>query len=189
MNTTKFSQQNFFSVKDAAQNSRKSASTIRRLLRSIVHNDSHPDRVLIKPSPKEFRILKTKRAPFQWKLSETLLRRTFGTTADDAIPSTDRTATPREGSNVLSILEKELTVKERNLQEILQQLKVKDHQIARQADIIEALNERVREGNILIGTIQRQLALPSPLSTKKHPHTRKKEAVRRRSGLLKWLLG
>ncbi len=40
------------------------------------------------------------------------------------------------------------------------QLDIKDHQIAAQNDVIKGLSERLREGNILMGTLQQQLSPP-----------------------------
>ncbi len=46
------------------------------------------------------------------------------------------------------------------------QLDIKDQQIAVQNDVIKGLSERVREGNILMGSLQRQLSPPE--SAKRH---------------------
>ena len=45
------------------------------------------------------------------------------------------------------------------LEILRKQLDIKDQQIAAQNDVIKGLSERVREGNILMGSLQQQLSL------------------------------
>ena len=44
------------------------------------------------------------------------------------------------------------------------ELDIKNQQINQQMELINGLSERMREGNILIGSLQQQLALPAPAS-------------------------
>jgi hypothetical protein len=145
----------FLTVKEAARLTGKSLSSIRRVIYPIIHDDKHPDRHQIQPSPAEALKLRTKGENFAWRLSEDLLRREIPiesqsehrTTAKSGRGSTD------EGSELLAMLRRELDIKN---QQITQQSEL----IKGQMELINGLGERLREGNILIGSLQQRLALP-----------------------------
>jgi len=157
----------FLTVKDAASLAGKSPSSIRRIIYPIIEKDQHPDRRHIQPTPEEVRQLRTKGENFAWRVSEELVRRALPPhetgSAAAAKPHTD-TSSDRT-ADLISMLQGELDIK--------------NQQIAQQMELIKGLNERLREGNILMGSLQQQLALPAgPTRTKPEPgHTNAKETT------------
>lgn len=152
----------FLTVKEAAELTRKSTSSIRRIIYPIVEADDHPDRSQIQPSVEEVRELRMKGENFPWRLSEELLRREVP--ADDHLEK-GTGGTPKQdfatGTDALiSMLRRELDIK--NIQ-IAQQ----GQTIEKQMDVITGLSERLREGNVLIGSLQQHLALPETGSRQK----------------------
>ena len=144
----------FLSVRAAAERVGKSASAIRRLLYPIVKQDDHPDRDLIQPSVEEVRRLRMSGDTFPWKVSDELLKR-----VKVVEPSTDHSPTSGSGklgangeSELLAMLRRELDIKNR---QIGQQADL----IGEQVKLVGGLSERLREGNVLIATLQQRLAL------------------------------
>lgn len=146
---------NFLSVKEAAQRTGKSTSSIRRVIYPIIHDDQHPDRDQIQPGVDETRELRLKGENFAWRLSEELLQREVpihetpksgtGRITDDALPAGT--------GELLAMLRRELEIKNH---QITQQSEL----IGKQMELISGLGERLREGNILLGSLQKQLTLP-----------------------------
>jgi hypothetical protein len=142
----------FLSVRAAAERVGKSTSSIRRLIHPIVKRDDHPDRDLVQPSVAEATRLRLAGVNFPWQVSEELLSRI------PAAPATEHSPAPSAGksggsgeADLLAMLRGELDIKNR--------------QIARQADLIGkqvelvgGLSERLREGNVLIASLQQRLA-------------------------------
>ncbi len=137
---------NFLTVNESAKLTGKSPSSIRRILYPILKSDKHPDRPHIEPTVAVAKSLRVKGENFAWKVSEELLRR--------EIPEGEEKAKvePKSGSVggdqspvIIEMLRKELDIKNR--------------QIETQNDLLKGLTERLREGNVLIGSLQRQLAL------------------------------
>ncbi|MDP1797478.1 MAG: hypothetical protein Q8K78_08360 [Planctomycetaceae bacterium] len=156
----------FLSIREATQIAGVSVTTLRRLVRGIVADNAHADREHILPSVDDVRRMKTAGQQFTWTISRELLLRDFGERS------------PKLKVNFASEfgpLGEIVVVLRDQLQATGDQLKVKDSQIASQVEIIQSLNERLREGNILIGSLQRQLALPeaavmtSPVASKDAP--------------------
>ncbi len=141
----------FLSIREAVELAGVSVTTLRRFVRAIVADDQHADRGLLLPTVADVRRMKAAGEQFTWTISRELLQREFG----DRTPRAKSDHAPEFGplGEVVSVLRDQL-------QSTSEQLKVKDSQIASQVDIIQSLNERLREGNILIGSLQRQLALP-----------------------------
>lgn len=139
----------FLSVKEAAQVVGKSPSSIRRIIYPILENDQHSDRKHIHPTPDDARAFRLKGENFPWKISEELLRREVPEAgAKNTTESKSATAASGEGSAaIIEVLRRELDIKNR--------------QIETQNELLKGLSERLREGNILIGSLQQQLALPS----------------------------
>lgn len=144
----------FLSVRAAAERVGKSTSAIRRLLYPIVKQDDHPDRDLIRPSVEEVKRLRMSGESFPWKVSEELLKR-----VKVAEPNTDHSPTSGSGklgangeSELLAMLRRELDIKNR---QISQQADL----IGEQVKLVGGLSERLREGNVLIATLQQRLAL------------------------------
>ena len=144
----------FLTVKEAARLTGKSPSSIRRVLYPIIQRDDHPDRPHILPPIEEVAALRAKGEGFAWRLSEELLRREFPAAAPSqkgsAGPSPKDTAADDGG--LLAMLRRELDIKN-------QQITQQGGMIEKQMELISGLSERLREGNILIGSLQQRLAL------------------------------
>lgn len=141
----------FLTIKEASDKTSKSVSTIRRLVRDIVVDDAHKDRAGIHPSPAEVKKLQGQEVQFAWKISEDLLQKTFG--SFDALQAMKKDRNADGVEEVLGVLREELQSKDR-------QLAAKDSQIEKLGSIIGSLNDRLREGNVLMATLQQQLQLP-----------------------------
>jgi hypothetical protein len=134
----------FLTVNEAARTVHKSPSSIRRIIYPIVRDDQHPDRHHIQPSVEEALRLRTKGENFPWRLSEELLRREVPIEAgSDASRSAadGMRSSPGDGyTELLAMLRRELDIK--------------NTQITQQMELISGLSERLREGNILLGSLQ-----------------------------------
>ncbi len=142
----------FYTIKQAVDHTGKSASTVRRLVREIVADDKHKDRAEIEPTPAEAKKMTQQGIQFAWKISEELLLREFKTLSETA-----QTKTAGE-SELAELLRGELMSKEN-------QLKTKDTQIEQLGTIITSLNERLREGNVLMAALHQQIQLPQQTAT------------------------
>lgn len=147
----------FLTVKEAATLVGKSPSSIRRVIYPILEQDNHPDRQHIQPTPDEATQLRLKGENFAWRISDELLEREVVARAPAA---SDERGAGETGSDAQPLREVVAILREQ-LHQSQEQLKVKDQQIATLSEITQNLNERLREGNILMGTLQRQLSLPS----------------------------
>lgn len=144
----------FLTVKEAARFTGKSPSSIRRVIYPILHDDAHPDRVQIQPSVEEALQLRMKGENFAWRLSEELLRReiTVEPVADKGQESSSSRPSAAAEGELLAMLRRELDIKN---QQITQHAEL----MAKQMELIKGLGERLREGNILIASLQQRLAL------------------------------
>lgn len=141
-------------IADAVEKSGRSPSTIRRLIRTIADDASHPDRSGVEPTPDEVEAFKKKGENFTWKIKEDILMKHLkGAPREEKKKPTERMEMT---GDILSILQKELDLK--------------SQQIEKQWEVIHALNDRLREGNILMGSLQQRLALPmaEPAKGKEH---------------------
>lgn len=137
----------FYTIGEATAKTGRSGSTVRRLIKAIVDSPSHPDRDGIEPAPKAVDAFKKKGENFTWRIREDVLLKNFpGAPAAEENRSSKSEHKMKEG--VLEILHHELEVKNR--------------QIEKQWEVINSLNDRLREGNILMASLQQRLALPSP---------------------------
>jgi hypothetical protein len=149
----------FLTVKNAATKYNKSPSSIRRIIYPILEDEKHPDRHYIEPAPEDAMAFRLKGENFAWRISEELLTR--------EIPP-ESVAEKSTGT----ILEHDLGQGSGGLLEMLrQELAIKNQQITQQSDLISkqmeligGLSERLREGNILMGSLQQQLKLPDGAS-------------------------
>jgi hypothetical protein len=144
----------FLTVKEAARSTGKSPSSIRRIIYPILETPAHPDRPHIQPTLEEVQQFRLKGENFAWRISEELLRREVHTESA-AVKGTERPggrSLHESEAELLSMLRKELDVK--NMQ-ITQQAQM----LATQMELINGLSERLREGNVLIGSLQQQLVL------------------------------
>ncbi len=145
----------FLTVKEAAQLTGKSPSSVRRILYPILEDNRHPDRHHIEPDVATAKSLRVQGENFAWKISEELLRREM----PEGGPKSGSESKPGAHSGndqsaaIVEILRK--------------QLDIKDQQIAAANDVIKGLSERVREGNILMGSLQQQLAPPDTTNRNK----------------------
>jgi hypothetical protein len=138
----------FLTVAEAAKLVGKSPSSIRRIIYPILENDQHPDRHQIEPSPDEAKALRLKGENFPWRISEELLRRHVPEAG--AKTAGESKAAPAAGGDGSAAL----------LEMLQRELDIKNRQIETQNELLKGLSERLREGNILIGSLQQQLALP-----------------------------
>jgi cell division septation protein DedD len=144
----------FLTVKEAARSTGKSPSSIRRIIYPILESPDHPDRPHIQPTVEEVQQFRIKGENFAWRISDDLLQR--------EVPpeSVSEKGNDRPGARslhdsdaeLLSMLRGELDIKN---QQITQQAAM----LATQMKLIEGLSERLREGNILIGSLHQQLVL------------------------------
>lgn len=190
----------FLSVKEAAKLTGKSTSSIRRVIYPIIHDDAHADRSHVLPSVEEARALRLKGENFAWRISEELLQREIPVVPPSEKTSTASPAMSEGHSELLSMLRRELDIKN---QQITQQTDM----LSKQMELINGLSERLREGNILIGSLQQQLALPEGAdrkkpgvvqaetthargeSSSKAKHASTPKPAKKKRGPLGWLLG
>ena len=149
----------FLTVKEAAQLIGKSPSSIRRIIYPMIEDDGHPDRDHIRPTVSDVAQLRIKGENFAWKVSDELLRREApAAEAATKSSSSSHAATTASSSDALvDMLRRELDIKNH---QITQQGEL----IGRQMELISGLSERLREGNVLIGSLQQHLSLAEPKS-------------------------
>ncbi len=143
------------SVSEAREFTGKSESTIKRLLREIVANPQHVDRLFILPSAKEVERRKAAKEPYVWKIDRQLLLRRFP--QEGVAESGGVSAGPVNTHTelVMQVLQEQLRSKDEQLRTLEKQLDRKDDQIA-------SLNERMRESNVLMRELQQRLAIAAP---------------------------
>lgn len=144
----------FHTVKEAARITGKSPSSIRRVIYPIIHDDQHADRAHIQPSVEDARALRIKGENFAWRISEELLRREVPveSAAEKGSDKAGARSLQDSEAELLSMLRRELDIKN-------QQITQHAEMLSRQMELINGLTERLREGNVLIGSLQQQLAL------------------------------
>lgn len=131
----------FLTIAQACDKTGRSASTIRRLIKGIVETADHADRDAVEPTIKAVAAYKKKGENFAWKIREDVLLREF----QGALKEAKKEVTEAKG-DILHILQNELSLK--------------NQQIEKQWEVIHALNDRLREGNILMGSLQKRLGPP-----------------------------
>lgn len=144
----------FLTVKEAALKSGWSGSSIRRIIYAVLEDDQHSDRQHVEPSVERLKEFRIKGEKFAWRLSEELLERAI----KSAEPLGAETAKVPKGDD--AALGQLVALLRDELQKTHAQLQVKDQQIDNLSQLMNSLNERLHEGNVLIGSLQRQLALP-----------------------------
>ncbi|MFL5330491.1 MAG: hypothetical protein ACJ8C4_16430 [Gemmataceae bacterium] len=141
----------FVTVREAAERTGKSPSSIRRIIYPIIQNEGHADRKHIQPSVEEALQLRMKGETFAWRVSEELLRREVPETVNTE-RGTGKPAGAHANEELLAMLRGELEIKNR-------QINQQSELISKQMELISGLSERLREGNILLGGLQQKLAL------------------------------
>jgi uncharacterized coiled-coil protein SlyX len=149
----------FHSIREATTVTGVSVTTLRRFIRAIVADEGHQDRGHLLPTVEDVRRMKAAGEQFTWKISGELLKREYG----------DRARSKVSSGEDFGPLGEVVTLLRDQLQSADEQLKVKDHQIASQVEIIHSLNDRIHEGNVLMATVQKQLALAEPVKPKEEP--------------------
>ena len=144
----------FHTVKEAAHITGKSPSSIRRIIYPVIEAENHPDREQIRPTVDEVRDLRVKGENFAWRISEELLRREVPepAPAEQGSVRSNGAAAPSGQSDLIAMLQAELTIKN-------QQIATQSGMMLQQMELISGLSERLREGNLLIGSLQQQLRL------------------------------
>ena len=162
----------FLSVKDAARLTGKSPSSIRRIIYPIIHDDAHLDRAQIQPSVEDAMQLRMKGENFAWRLSEELLRRQVPVDAGSVKgnPLSSQKTSAHADGDLLAMLRRELEIKN-------QQIGQQSELISKQMELISGLSERLREGNVLIGSLQQHLALPEGRSENRSISVKAKRAA------------
>jgi hypothetical protein len=135
----------YLTLAEASAKTGRSLSTVRRLIHSISKDQHHPERDAVIPSHEEAEALKKKGENFTWRIRQDIVDREFG-----SAPSKKEKVQSELSVDVLAMLQKELDMK--------------NQQIEKQWEVIGSLNERLREGNILMASLQKRLALPEPAS-------------------------
>jgi hypothetical protein len=144
---------NFLTVKEAARLIGKSPSSIRRIIYPILDNDQHPDRQHIEPDVETAKALRMKGENFAWKISEEMLRRAVPEgEAKSACEPKSTSELSDQSPAIIDMLSRELDIKNH-------QIGQQSELISKQMELINGLSERLREGNILIGSLQQHLAL------------------------------
>lgn len=136
----------FLTIAEAIEQTGRSASTIRRIIRTIADDAAHPNRDGVQPSVKEVAAFKKKGENFTW-----LIR-------NDILLSNSDSALKKKKKSVSDVSPDILTILNRELE-------LKSQQIEKQWEVIHALNDRLREGNILMGSLQKRLAPPSDMQS------------------------
>lgn len=158
----------FLTVKQAALQTGKSPSSIRRLIYPILEADHHPDRHHIQPSVEETLQLRMKGENFPWRISEELLRREvpIGNAPEKGSADAQSRSSSGEGyAELFGMLRREL--------------EIKNDQISKQLEVINGLSQRLREGNILIGSLQQRLSLSDGLEVDDTSSSKANSAARK----------
>jgi hypothetical protein len=154
----------FLTVREAAILTGKSPSSIRRILYPIIQQDQHADRQHIQPSVEEALTLRMKGENFAWRVSEELLHRAV---PPESVPEKGSGTLPKgshqDETPLLAMLRRELDIKN-------QQISQQGELIGKQMELISGLSERLREGNVLIGSLQQRMSLADGSDTTRgHP--------------------
>ncbi len=149
----------FYPIREATTVTGVSVTTLRRFIRAIVADDQNPDRDQLLPSVADVQRMKATGEQFTWQIGADLLKRAFA----------EKTPKPKAGGTEFGPLGEVVALLRDQLQSAGEQLKVKDQQIASQVEIIHSLNDRIHEGNVLMATVQKQLALVEPEKPREAP--------------------
>lgn len=141
-------------IREAAHATGHSTHKIRRLIKAIADDPKHPDRSHVEPSPTDVERLAVERVQFTWRISEEFVRRQLGATPPPAKTGESRAG---ESDDLFALLQRAMAAKEHAEAKLFDQLKTKDDQIIGLQQTVTSLNERLRESNMLMASIQRQL--------------------------------
>ena len=151
----------FLTIREAAEQTGHSTHKIRRLIKAVADQPNHADRSHVEPTPADVTRLTAEGVQFTWRITEELVRRELG----DAPVATSAGEKPGTGvgesADVLALLQRAMAAKEQAESRLFDQLKTKDEQISGLQQTVTSLNERLRESNLLMGSLQRQLPPPN----------------------------
>ncbi len=144
-------------VKEAAAEAKKSTKTIRRWLRDITKNDTHPSRANIFPSPADEKKIRQNKGRLVWTIDKSLILEQFKQegSSEKQVPHSE-TARP-EGENEVAFLRRQNGLLLVDLQA--------EREHNRKMEI--EYNERQRESNVLAKGYQERLAIGAPSSKSK----------------------
>lgn len=149
----------FLTVKEAAERTGRSPSSIRRLLRPITNDDAHPDRVQVQPSVEEVRQLRPGQS-FAWRLSEELIQKYARLVEEQGSGGATSRPSSTTDAQLIAVLREQLASKDGHIAELTAT-------INKHADNYAGLSERLRESNVLLANMQQRLALSPPRDHKK----------------------
>lgn len=115
----------------------------------------------IEPSAADVDRLTAAGVQFTWRVTEELVRRELGEPERPA-ESPASAAGAGESPEWLSFIQRITDAKEKAEERLFEQLRVKDEQIAAKDTQIAELAARLRESNILMQALQKQLPEPTP---------------------------
>jgi|GEM_PF-6192797 len=142
-------------IREAADATGHSTHKIRRLIKAIADDPKHPDRSLVEPDPADVERLTAEGVQFVWRVSEDMVRRHLG---DTPLPTSLKSESGGgESADLAGLLQRAMAAKEQAEAKLFDQLKTKDVQIAGLQQTVTSLNERLRESNMLMASVQRQL--------------------------------
>ena len=103
----------FHTVKEAAQITGKSSSSIRRIIYPIISAEMHADREHVRPTVEEVKELRLKGVAFPWQISDELLRREVpeDSHAEKGSDQSGRHGAPDGSGQLIAMLQAELTIK------------------------------------------------------------------------------
>jgi hypothetical protein len=115
----------FLSLKEAAQHTGKSHSSLRRFLEKITKADNHADRNMIQPDVVEVSRLHKENHPFSWRVSTQLLDREFAKEGSDQKTSDESNSVATASafellSRTIAMLETELAAKNKQIDDFLE---------------------------------------------------------------------
>lgn len=151
--------ESFLTIKEAAAFTGKAEITVRRFVQKIVKGNGKRKRLLIKPSPQELTQQQGGASP-AWRINKKLLQKQFLSEEQGSELPEQNDPSASQGSDSFQVV-KVLQTQNVSLEK---QLGVKDEQITALTTLVRSLgdqlNERLREGNILMKGLQDRLALP-----------------------------
>lgn len=148
-------------IREAADRTGHSTHKIRRLIKAIADHPEHPDRGLIEPTPADVDRLTAEQVQFTWRISEELVLRMLGASPATTPARSDAVVGESSSGDAVALLQRALAAQEGITDQLIQQLKVKDSQIEGMQQFMHSLNERLRESNVLMASLQKQLPAPT----------------------------
>ncbi len=134
----------FISAVEASKLTPISASTIKRFIRDVVDNPSHPSRDKIEPSVDELKRIQASGEPYRWRIDREFAVEHFRSAKKSEKGSGDSTETT---DTVLEILREQLSQKDSQIKTLETQLDRKDDQLSQQ-------NERMKDTHFLMQDIK-----------------------------------